>query len=105
MALFAACVCVSGGVWLAGVRSARLLTWQERLAALRDLLLWDHALWLGLHIYTLACPSAAKVTADSGPAAACRQVTPSVTPLASYHAPLDAHCCCCCCTINAATTA
>lgn len=47
-------------MWFAGVRSARLLTWQERLAALRDLLLWDHALWLGLHIYT----TPAKVTAD-----------------------------------------
>ena len=48
--------------WCAGVRSARLLTWQERLAALRDLLLWDHALWLGLRIYAAAArPPAAKV--------------------------------------------
>lgn len=38
------------------MRSARLLTWQERLAALRDLLLWDHALFLGLQIYRLAAP-------------------------------------------------
>ena len=41
---------------IAGVRSARLLSWQERLAALRELLLWDHALWLGLRIYTAAQP-------------------------------------------------
>ena len=42
-----------------GVRSARLLPWQERLAALRELLLWDHALFLGLQIYKLATPPAA----------------------------------------------
>ena len=45
----------------AGVRSARLLSWQERLASLRDLLLWDHALWLGLRIYTVARPDLAQV--------------------------------------------
>ncbi|KAL0030409.1 hypothetical protein WJX79_001821 [Trebouxia sp. C0005] len=39
-----------------GVRSARLLSWQERLAALRELLVWDHALWLGLRIYTAPRP-------------------------------------------------
>ena len=42
-----------------GVRSARLLTWQERLAALRDLVLWDHALCLGLQIYKAASPPTA----------------------------------------------
>ena len=46
---------------IAGVRSARLLSWQERLAALRELLLWDHALWLGLRIYTAAQPHHNKV--------------------------------------------
>lgn len=46
---------------IAGVRSARLLSWQERLAALRELLLWDHALWLGLRIYTAAQPHHSKV--------------------------------------------
>lgn len=45
----------------AGVRSARMLSWQERLASLRDLLLWDHALWLGLRIYTVARPDLAQV--------------------------------------------
>ena len=45
----------------AGVRSARLLSWQERLVSLRDLLLWDHALWLGLRVYTVACPDLAQV--------------------------------------------
>ncbi|KAA6422788.1 MAG: hypothetical protein FRX49_07323 [Trebouxia sp. A1-2] len=39
-----------------GVHSARLLSWQERLAALRELLVWDHALWLGLRIYTAPRP-------------------------------------------------
>ncbi|KAL0048183.1 hypothetical protein WJX82_009442 [Trebouxia sp. C0006] len=43
-----------------GVRSARMLSWQERLAALRELLLWDHALWLGLRIYTAAQPHHSK---------------------------------------------
>ncbi len=52
--------CVACGVD-AGVRSARLLSWQERLAALRDMLLWDHALWLGLCIYTTAQPHPVKV--------------------------------------------
>ncbi len=46
---------------IAGVRSARMLSWQERLAALRELLLWDHALWLGLRIYTAAQPHGSKV--------------------------------------------
>ena len=46
---------------IAGVRSARMLSWQERLAALRELLLWDHALWLGLRIYTAAQPHHSKV--------------------------------------------
>ncbi len=46
---------------IAGVHSARLLSWQERLAALRELLLWDHALWLGLRIYIAAQPNHNKV--------------------------------------------
>ncbi len=50
---------------IAGVRSARLLSWQERLAALRELLLWDHALWLGLGIYTAAQPHHSKVPAGT----------------------------------------
>ncbi|KAL3136710.1 hypothetical protein ABBQ38_005943 [Trebouxia sp. C0009 RCD-2024] len=45
-----------------GVRSARLLSWQERLAGLRDLGLWDHALWLGLHIYQAASPPAVEAS-------------------------------------------
>ena len=35
----------------------RLLSWQERLAALRDVLLWDHALLLSLHILRVAQPA------------------------------------------------
>lgn len=45
----------------AGVRSVRLLSWQERLASLRDVLLWDHALFLGLRILTVAQPPSSQV--------------------------------------------
>ena len=51
----------SDGCTCAGVRSGRLLSWQERLAALRDLGLWEHALWLGLHIFTAAQSHITKV--------------------------------------------
>ena len=46
----------------AGVRSVRLMGWQERLASLRDLLLWDHALHLGLRILAVAQPVKAQVS-------------------------------------------
>ena len=36
--------------------------WQERLASLRDLLLWDHALHLGLRILAVAQPVKAQVS-------------------------------------------
>ena len=34
----------------AGVRGARVLTWQERLGALRDMGRWEHALALALQL-------------------------------------------------------
>ena len=34
----------------AGVRIARLMTWQERLATLRDIGRWDHALLIELDL-------------------------------------------------------
>ena len=51
------------------------MSWQERLASLRDLLLWDHALHLGLHILAVAQPVKAQVStaigADIGVDALC----------------------------------
>ena len=38
----------------AGVRAVRLMTWQERLATLRDLGRWDHALLMGLTLLDAA---------------------------------------------------
>ncbi|KAK9804391.1 hypothetical protein WJX72_010740 [[Myrmecia] bisecta] len=45
-----------------GVRTARLLSWQERLAALRDMGAWEHALHLGLAALQVARSSQAAST-------------------------------------------
>lgn len=45
---------LTGGCFWAGVRAARLMTWQERLATLRDLGRWDHALLMGLTLLDAA---------------------------------------------------
>ena len=42
----------------AGVRAARVMRWEERLAALRDARRWRHALALGLHVLAAARASA-----------------------------------------------
>jgi hypothetical protein len=44
----------------AGVRAARVLRWEERLALLRDAGRWRHALLLGLDILAAARASAAR---------------------------------------------
>ncbi|KAL0018560.1 hypothetical protein WJX77_004866 [Trebouxia sp. C0004] len=65
-----------------GVRSARLLSWQERLAALRELLLWDHALWLGLRIYMAAQPHDIKAGTQTAPLTVWREEGKGADPAA-----------------------
>ena len=57
---------ITTGQDCAGVRGGRLLSWQERLAGLRDLGLWEHALSLGLNIFVTAQSRDAKVCQSLG---------------------------------------